>query len=677
MLKKISLFAFALLIIFQTQNIFGQASNLLSTSAKAEFGKENFEPCIAEMSKLIKLKPKNDAALVERARCLFLSADDTNDFKKFLAEKSKTISDAEKAEAAANEEMFSRKAKAIADATKAISLNPKNAEAYNIRGLVKSTRTTQERNESLADFDKAIALDPKFIKPYFNRAMWKLMAKDDEGAIADFDKVIELDPKNAKAIELRSTLLNEQENKNQAREKCLKSAYPYNCVPTLKEYADKHPTSAKAFLDLARANNSVEVYYSIENREVYWKNAEAAYLKAIQLDANNFAAYSELVELYLKKLGEPNKALAIANNAVKALPNNADAFVLRGQTLLIPFDAKNALNDFNKAIELNPKSYSAYIGRGDVYVFQKEPAKALVEYNKSIEINGINGQVYLKRGVLYATQKNFKESLNDFTTAYIAKEPCARSYRGNTYTLMALNNGESRDTGNFLKAKKDFLEDDSQKCYLTHYLYGQTLYAQRFNKEALEQFEFALFRFKQGSEPTVQEVLTARKAIEELKSEIARTNPTNSTNSTNSSGNSGKTITQILEEYKRDLPSEGLTLVASGVYNYSVISDPKLRFTVERVGFGRRETYVFIGIKEDGAEFGFDVIYDDRFIAKPTGTTLPEKAEYGFNSKIEKDGKFSINETNFYLPNTTTIRSFQISPRGGGTSNVYWLVFKK
>jgi tetratricopeptide (TPR) repeat protein len=661
------------------QAIFGQ-KDILSPDARAQTYVGNFEPCIAEMSKLVKLQPRNDPAFVERARCLFLSSDDTNDFRKILAEKSKTISDKSKAENATDDEMFSRKDRAIADATKAIALNPKNAEAYNIRGLVKSTRTMEERAESIGDYDKAIAINPKFIKPYFNRAIRKIDLKDDEGAIADLAKVIEIDPKNTNAVELRSSLLLEQEARTQAREKCFKSAYPFYCVPTFKEYADAHPNSAKAFLDLARVNNSVEAFHSLENRESYWRNAEATYLKAIEIDANSFAAYSELSDLYVRKLGEPNKAIAVANNSIKAMPNNAEAYVLRGNNLLIPGDTKNALNDFNRAIELDPKSSSAYVGRGDAYFLAKDYAKAMSDYNQGIQIDPANGQAFLQRGIMLASQKKFTDAISDLNAAENLKTTCAKSYRGYTYALTALENKEPRDTGNFRKAQRDFLDDDSLKCYLTDYFYAQVLFAQAFNKEALERIEYAIKRFQKTSEATFNEALKAKEILALLRAEKTVSNSSNSIgspNSANSSGNLGKTITQILEEYKRDLPSEGLRLVASGIYNYSGIADPKMRFAVERVGFGRNETYVFIGIKADGAEFGFDVIYDDRFIAKPTGTTLKEKAEYGFNTKIKNEGKFSIYETNFYLPNSTAIRGFQISPRGGGTSDVHWLVFKK
>ena len=87
-------------LLFCMANAFAQPGDLLSAAAKAEFEKQNFAPCIAEMSKIILSQPKNDAALVERARCLYLSADDTNDEKVILTEISKKILDKDKANSA-------------------------------------------------------------------------------------------------------------------------------------------------------------------------------------------------------------------------------------------------------------------------------------------------------------------------------------------------------------------------------------------------------------------------------------------------------------------------------------------------------------------------------------------------------------------------------------------------
>ena len=48
--------------------------------------------------------------------------------------------------------------KVIADSTRAIALNPRNASAYSKRG--RAWRAKAEYDKAIADYDKVIALDP-------------------------------------------------------------------------------------------------------------------------------------------------------------------------------------------------------------------------------------------------------------------------------------------------------------------------------------------------------------------------------------------------------------------------------------------------------------------------------------------------------------------------------------
>ena len=323
-MNKILTTTFATFIL--TLSTFAQPAELVSPTAKAEFEKQNFAPCIAEMSKLILAQPKNDAALVERARCLFLSADDNKDEERILAEKLKTIADKAMAEKAVGTEVLARRRKAIDDATQAILLNPKNANAFNIRGLVKSSLGRKERAESIADFDKAIELNPKFVKPYFNRGVRKADDSDYDGAIADFTKVITLEPNNVAALEQRSSafmskakggdnletiddLLQLSRLVPKNKRYCqlieylvLNSPKPYGYENIFKDYIAINPNSPEGYLSLARSQAWVERYYDLDNKESYWKTAETAYLKYIELNPTVIEPYIELFDLYVDKL---------------------------------------------------------------------------------------------------------------------------------------------------------------------------------------------------------------------------------------------------------------------------------------------------------------------------------------------------------------------------------------
>ena len=80
----------------------------------------------------------------------------------------------------------------IADATKAVGLDPDYAKAYNNRAPAYFRRG--DYDSVIADTTKALELDPQFIAPYINRAAAFTRKGDYERAIADATKAIELDP---------------------------------------------------------------------------------------------------------------------------------------------------------------------------------------------------------------------------------------------------------------------------------------------------------------------------------------------------------------------------------------------------------------------------------------------------------------------------------------------------
>ena len=86
----------------------------------------------------------------------------------------------------------SREPRIIADYTKAIALNPDDADAYNNRGFAYKQKGAVDR--AIADFDKAIALNPKHVKAYNNRGNTYEQKGEVDCAIADFRKALAIDP---------------------------------------------------------------------------------------------------------------------------------------------------------------------------------------------------------------------------------------------------------------------------------------------------------------------------------------------------------------------------------------------------------------------------------------------------------------------------------------------------
>ncbi|MGH7982195.1 MAG: tetratricopeptide repeat protein [Candidatus Udaeobacter sp.] len=90
---------------------------------------------------------------------------------------------------------------AIADYSRALQLDPKNANAYHGRGIAKSE--LGDFDGAIADFNRALQLDPQNAKTYNTLGNAKSRKGDLEGAIADYNHSLQLDPKNAKAFHNR------------------------------------------------------------------------------------------------------------------------------------------------------------------------------------------------------------------------------------------------------------------------------------------------------------------------------------------------------------------------------------------------------------------------------------------------------------------------------------------
>jgi tetratricopeptide (TPR) repeat protein len=83
------------------------------------------------------------------------------------------------------------------DFDRAVLLDNKNADAFNYRGCIKTSRG--EPSSAILDFDRAIRLDPHHSEAYYNRGLAKSKAGNYTAAIPDFDAAIKLNPKHAEA----------------------------------------------------------------------------------------------------------------------------------------------------------------------------------------------------------------------------------------------------------------------------------------------------------------------------------------------------------------------------------------------------------------------------------------------------------------------------------------------
>ena len=96
--------------------------------------------------------------------------------------------------------------KALADFDKAISLAPNRVDFYKRRAQCRMRYVTdnEERLEVIADLNKGLAVDPKNAELYFFRGLVKHASEDFAGTLADYDRAVELGPDDGTYVSSRA-----------------------------------------------------------------------------------------------------------------------------------------------------------------------------------------------------------------------------------------------------------------------------------------------------------------------------------------------------------------------------------------------------------------------------------------------------------------------------------------
>lgn len=190
---------------------------------------------------------------------------------------------------------------ALVEINKALDINPRDADMFNVRGVIYFEKGEYDR--AISDYSKAIALEPQKASFYDDRgcAYWRTQHYDK--AIADHSRAIELEPENALFYAIRGHAW------------------------YLKDDYDKA---------LADANKAIEL---ANHPEGYHVRGHTLYLK-----------------------GEHDKAISDFSKAIELTKNQENAFlyICRGSAFYDRGAYEKAYSDISKAMELEPTNASNY-----------------------------------------------------------------------------------------------------------------------------------------------------------------------------------------------------------------------------------------------------------------------------------------------------------------------------
>jgi tetratricopeptide (TPR) repeat protein len=218
--------------------------------------------------------------------------------------------------------------KAIADFDKAIRLDPKDAEAYAYRGVVRLGRKQFDR--AVADLSEAIRLKPKDPGYWYKRAEAHLLAGRIDAGRADLDECIRLAPTMAVALLMRAQV--------HLRRKDYGSAF--------------RDADDAAFLEP-------------DNALVHLVKGSAC-------------------------IGERRygQAIQCLDEAIRLDGTMADAFFYRGVAHYYQQDTDRGILDFSQTIRLGTSGDPrAYVYRGSAYKQKREYAGAIADFREAVRLD--------------------------------------------------------------------------------------------------------------------------------------------------------------------------------------------------------------------------------------------------------------------------------------------------
>ncbi len=280
---------------------------------------------------------------------------------------------------------------AVADFTKAVSLNPDYVAAYNNRGNVYMDLNRFE--DAYRDFDKAVALSPKFGPAYSNRANASQRLGRLEAAEADFRKAIELMPGSAVPVNGRGMIASSL------------GRY-YTGLRYLNRAVALNGQYTSAY------QNRAAVYMSLNRNE----EAEQDLEKVIALVPDNAALY--IARGKINALGKhPQQAFRDFVKALELAPDNVQALIGRGSQYIDYRRADLALEDLNRAISLDPKAAQAYFWRGVIRQSTNDIEGAEADFGKAIELDPNYAEAYRVRGSMREHGGKRDEAIADYRRA--------------------------------------------------------------------------------------------------------------------------------------------------------------------------------------------------------------------------------------------------------------------
>ena len=359
---------------------------------------------------------------------------------------------------------------ALADYTQAISIDPKETDAYECRiNLYKdfqaydkaeadcrtlltikdsleyklelaSLLTYQEKtDEALEILNKIIKYQPKLVTPYASRAWVNAVAGNGQAAISDYISFMALEGDySLDALVLYSSL-----------------DYTY-AVGTLSNLVSSDSENLTWLSARIRVNIAQEDYEAaLTDLDVLETVADKSPFTLYQ----RAQCYQGMYE-FSKQVDAMTALIALMET------EDADLYTMRGVAYRNTGNTDAALADFDKALQIAPTPASALAERGWTKYMLKQDEAALKDFTTAITYAEPNAWLYVQRGSVYQSLGDSTKAKADFETALQLDSVSS------TYAFALVHLGKTEQAVNAIKAIVKANAEDAGEYYNLACLYS-------------------------------------------------------------------------------------------------------------------------------------------------------------------------------------------------------------
>ena len=348
--------------------------------------------------------------------------------------------------------------------TRALDLDPEQAEAYGLRGQVHYH--LGHLAEAGADCSAAIDRGLRQATVYFVRAIARDGAGRREEALADCSLALHLDPEHAGAYNSRGLILARLGRLDEALgdfSEAIRLApqwfLPYlhraqlahGCGQLDSALAD-YDRAVELVKDASPAGTDAEGDPTLAL--VYCRRGDARHDRFLQEEAEaDFAAAARhhpaaaagyLGDMWLRR-SNFRGALEAFDQLIRLRPQDAQGYVGRGVAQESLGDWEHAAEDFSAAIRLQPEGTVGYALRARVRHQQGRSDDALADLSEHLQLHPDDPMGYLFRSALHKERKAWAAALEDLNSAHRAAPDDAQVCNNLAWMLATCSDARLRD----------------------------------------------------------------------------------------------------------------------------------------------------------------------------------------------------------------------------------------